>query len=460
MQQPDPQDGLNIAYETPDVERTASSAPTERQLENGRHDPYAALRFREYRLFSTGWMTSVIGSQILAAAIGWEIYDRTHDPLLVGWVAGIQFIPLVLLALPGGQLADVLDRRRIITTCAVVTAATSAVLAWLSYRPGSIPWMYAALFCNAASQTLGRPARSALLPHLVPPWAFSNAVTWNSSFFQLSAMVGPALGGFALASHHRLPYLLDAGCSLVFGLVAALLPARRVIRDSAARSMWREVGAGLQFVINRPIILATLTLDLFAVLLGGAVYLLPVIAKDVLYVGEIQFGMLRAAEAVGAVTMAMLIAHLPPMKRAGRAMLLAVAGFGVATIVFGLSRNYYLSLAMLFLIGAFDNISVVVRHTLVQVLTPDSMRGRVSAVNNIFIGSSNELGGLESGITAKWWTAPVAIVVGGVGTIVTVLAVALVFPQLRRFGSLAHARPENHDASAPRLPGPTPAASE
>jgi MFS family permease len=201
------------------------------------------------------------------------------------------------------------------------------------------------------------------------------------------------------------------------------------------------LGAGIRFVWRTKIILATITLDLFAVLLGGATFLLPAVVTDILHVGSVGFGLLRAAPAVGACLMAVLVAHRPPMKHAGRAMLWAVAGFGAATIVFGLSRNYWLSVAMLFLTGAFDNISVLVRHTLVQVLTPDEMRGRVSAVNNVFIGSSNELGGLESGVTAAIFGTVTSIVGGGIGTIVVVILTALIWPQVRRFGSLQDAKP-------------------
>ncbi|HZZ44106.1 MAG TPA: MFS transporter, partial [Tepidisphaeraceae bacterium] len=201
--------------------------------------------------------------------------------------------------------------------------------------------------------------------------------------------------------------------------------------------------AGIHFVFARPLLLATMTMDLFAVLLGGAVYLLPVFARDILHVGSFGYGLMRSAPAVGAFTMAMIVAHMPPMKKAGRNLLLSVIGFGAATIVFGLSRNFYLSLAMLALTGAFDNISVVVRHTLVQLLTPDEMRGRVSAVNQVFIGSSNELGGFESGTTAAWLGTVPSVVLGGIGTILVVLTIAWKWPQVRSFGSLHDAKPTN-----------------
>jgi MFS family permease len=464
---PDPAQPL--AYETPDDKRPASSAPTEGELEaesigpSSKHDPYAALRFPAYRLFSIGWMVAVIGSQMTAVALGWEIFDRTHSTLWLGWLAGVQVIPLIFLALPAGVIADRIDRRRLVQVTAFLNALCSLGLALLSYRANSLPWMILLVGVSAAILTIGRPARSAILPRLVPAAAFANAITWNSSIFQISAMLGPALGGLLIARSQRvfhslaLPYALDAASALFYALVMLRVPKSTGTIDRTLASPklgpLQQLSAGIRFVYETRIIFATLTLDLFAVLLGGAVYLLPVFVQDILHVDSLRFGWLRAAEAIGAVGMAMLIAHLPPMKRAGRAMLLAVAMFGVCTIVFGLSRNYWLSLFMLVGIGAFDNISVVVRHTLVQVLTPDHMRGRVSAVNNIFIGASNELGGVESTLTAAGFGAlalhlgasadsarvlgpTLSVVVGGIGTLLTVFLTASLFPQLRKYGPL------------------------
>jgi MFS family permease len=443
-----------LGYEPPEIERPASSAPTEQQLEYEsigtapKHDPYAALRYPAYLLFSFGWMIAVIGNQMTAVALAWEIFDRTRSALALGWLAGVQVIPLVLLALPAGVLADRFDRRRLIQITAALSALCSVGLAIFSYRMGSVPIMFAFVIGSATVLTLGRPARSALLPNIVPAAVFSNAVTWNSSIFQVSAMLGPAIGGLLIdSSQHlfhnlRLPYLLDAASALFYAVIIFWIPkpipvAR--VADSAPRakdSALSQLSAGIHFVYNTKIILATLTLDLFAVLLGGAVYLLPVFATDILKVDSRHFGWLRAGEAIGALTMALLLAHLPPMKKAGRTMLLAVTVFGLCTIVFGLSKSFWLSLAMVTMIGAVDNISVVVRHTLVQVMTPDHMRGRVSAVNGIFIGASNELGGLESGLTAAWLGPVKSVVFGGIGTLLTVLATAVVFPQLRKYGPL------------------------
>ncbi len=468
----------SIAYEPPEEGRPATSAPTELELEQetpsvapldyspapAAHDPYAALRHPAYRRFSIGWMAAVIGGQATATALGWEIFDRTGDLSALGWLAGVQVIPLVLLALPAGVIADRFDRRRIIQATAFVGALCSIGLALLSYRAGSVPWMFGLVIAGATVQTIGRPARWALLPNTVPKAVFSNAITWNSSFFQVSTMAGAALGGLLIwlskkwLGNLSLPYLLEAATGLFYAVILFTLPAhlgraRERATGGPAVSALGQLSAGIRFVHSTKIILATLTLDLFAVLLGGAVYLLPVFAKDILNVDSVHFGWLRAGEAIGALAMAMLIAHLPPMKHAGRTMLLAVAGFGLATLVFGLSRNYYLSLAMVVLIGAFDNVSVVVRHTLVQVLTPDAMRGRVSAVNNIFIGASNELGGLESSLTAKAFLALAltlgysdhqaailgptwSVVAGGIGTLGVVMLTAIIFPQLRKYGAL------------------------
>jgi MFS family permease len=471
MPDPDPP-AAPIGYEPPDLERAASSAPTEMQLESeaikpsSRHDPYAALRFSAYRWFSLGWMVAVIGNRMTEVALAWEVFDRTHSAMALGWLAGVQVIPLVLLALPAGVIADRFDRRRLIQITAVLNALCSIGLAVFSYRTGSVPVMFAMVIGSATFLTLGRPARSALLPNIVPSAVFSNAVTWNSSFFQTSSMLGPAVGGLLIARSQllfhnlSLPYLLDAASGIFYAIIifwipkpvsASIAPVQskdgpKVLDYSPAKAPGplQQLSAGIRFVWQTKIILATLTLDLFAVLLGGAVYLLPLFAKNILKVDSRHFGWLRAGEAIGALSMALVLAHLPPMKKAGRTMLLAVATFGLCTIVFGLSKNYWLSLAMVTLIGAVDNISVVVRHTLVQVMTPDSMRGRVSAVNGIFIGASNELGGLESGLTAAWLGPVKSVVVGGIGTLLTVLTTAVVFPQLRKYGPL---QPQSSDTT-------------
>jgi len=402
------------------------------------HDPYAALRLRAFRWYLSGWVLSVIGQQLQFLAVSWEIYQRTGQKSSLGWIGLAQAAPVILLALPAGQLADWANRKVIVATMQLISAACSACLAWVSFHHGSIGAVYTILVAGATAQALSWPARSALLPQIVPADKFANAVSWYSSIFQVAAVTGPAIGGLIIGYRIWPAYLLDSGCCLSFALTTAMIRLTSTQAKREAPSL-ASLAAGVKFVRQTKIILATITLDLFAVLLGGAVYLLPAVATDILHVGAFRFGCLRASFAIGAFTMALLNAHLPPFKHAGRAMLWAVAGFGAATIVFGLSHNYWLSLTMLFLAGACDNISVLVRHTLVQLLTPDEMRGRVSAVNNVFIGASNEIGGFESGMTAQWFGTVASIVGGGIGTIIVVICAALIWPEVREFGSLRDA---------------------
>ena len=404
---PDNNQPPQTVYEPPDEERPASSAapPEDVILQYAARppaiDPYAAFRYRDFCLYMLGWIVGVMGDQVLEVAIGWDIYQRTHNALSLGWVGLVTAIPVVALALHAGQLADLMDRRKIVFYSQFLRSICIVLLAWVSYQRGSIGVMYALLFVASIGRAIAWPARSALMPSLVPPEVFPNAINWNSSGFQIASMAGPAFGGFLILWSVPAAYVVAAICGVIFA--AVLIPIKSPPQaKSAARTPgnFRTLAAGVHFVLGTKIILATITLDLFAVLLGGATYLLPIFATDRLHVGAVGFGWLRAAPALGALAMGIAVAHMPPMKHAGRAMLWAVAGFGVATIFFGLSTSMWLSLVMLFLTGAFDNVSVLVRHTLVQVLTPDEMRGRVSAVNNIFIGASNELGGFESGFTA------------------------------------------------------------
>jgi MFS family permease len=405
-------------------------------------DPYAPWRTRNFRLYAASWFVLMFGKQIETLAVQVYIYHRTGDPLYLGLIGLAQAMPVVLLAIPGGQLADRFDRRRVMILTLAVSVVVSAALAVLARGDAPLPWIYALLTLSATSQALGSPSRSALLPTVVPTAIFTTAVTWNSTVFQIASMTGPAIGGLLMdRTNASVAFAAVAVCKLLSLLTIAFV----VVQASGRRVetvSWESLVAGIHFVRRTRLILATITLDLFAVLLGGAAYLLPVFAKDILHVGNLGLGTLRSAEAVGAVAMAVLLAHLPPMRRAGRAMLWAVAGFGAATIVFGLSQWFWLSLAMMFAIGALDNISVVVRHTLVQMLTPDAMRGRVSAVNNIFIVASNDLGGLESGLTARLFGPVISVVGGGLGTILVVPTSAKIWPEILRLGSLAEVRPE------------------
>jgi MFS family permease len=450
--------------EVPDPDRPASASATENQLEtetpggvkSAGHDPYAALRLAPYRRYAIGSTLSNLGQQMQAAAVGWEVAIRSaNPPLAISMVGLVGALPVILLALPAGHLADTLDRKKLTIVTLFLAAICSIGLATLSYMEGPLILMYIMLLLSATMLSIGGPARSALLSQIVPLEYYSNAATWGSSCFQIASMVGPALAGWIIAINtlgsglhifRTLPlaYLIDAACGVCFAALLMSVHIRPAQHRGESASL-QTLLAGIRFVRMNKIILATITMDLFAVLLGGATYMLPLYAKDVLHVGAVGFGWLRAAPAIGAFTMALVVAHLPPMKKAGRNLLFAVAGFGLATVVFGISKSFLLSLLMLFLTGAFDNISVVVRHTLVQVLTPDSMRGRVSAVNNVFIGASNELGGFESGLAADKLGLIRSVVLGGVGTIFVVLAVAGIWPQVRKFGSLADAKPIEED---------------
>jgi MFS family permease len=361
-----------------------------------------------------------------------------------------QAIPVIVLALPAGQLADRYDRRSIVRACLLLSAVASVGLAVVSLKDWGVGYMYALLSVGAVGQAIGWPARSSLLPQIVPADVFNNAVTWNSSFFQIALMAGPGAGGLILAYFSApLAYLLDAACVMVFFALLGGLRLRPVERQREPITL-QSLAAGVRFVWRSKILLATITLDLFAVLLGGSIALVPAVATKILGVGPVGFGWLKASPALGAFAAALLLAHLPPMRKAGRAMLWSVAGFGAATVVFGLSKSYWLSFVALGLTGAFDNVSVVVRHTLVQMLPPDHMRGRVSAVNNVFIGASNELGAFESGLAARLLGTARSIVFGGVGTILVVLGVALRWPEVREFGSLKDARPIDETPDEPR----------
>jgi MFS family permease len=402
---------------------------------------YSAFKSRPFRFFMAGNFLAVMGRQMLSVAVGWEVYRRTGSAFALGLIGLTGALPIITLAIPAGHLADRLPRRAILMAGTLVSACASLILAGVSFAHADVRWIFALLFLSGAARTFSWAARGAFMIHLVPAEDFNNAVTWNSSAFGVSSAAGPALTGLLLVHHpYWLVYVLDAACSLVFFLF--LFPTPSVRQAGGARNTGIQgLFDGLRFVWRTKIVLATITLDLFAVLFGGATALLPIFADRILHVGPAGLGWLRSAPSVGAICMGVSLAHRTPMKKPGIALLLAVTGFGVATVIFGLSRSFLLSLAMLFLTGAFDNISVVVRNTLVQLLTPDSMRGRVSAVNNVFIGSSNEIGAFESGLTAAWFGPIVSVVGGGVVTILVVVMVAMVWKQVARLGSFSDLKP-------------------
>jgi MFS family permease len=407
-----------------------SNSPTPR-------DPYAAFRHRDFRLLFAGRFITTFAGQLLTFAVMWEIWLRTHSTFALGLVGLVQVVPIILLSLPGGHIADQNNRKRIVIVMQALLVFLSLGLAYLSYIEGPLLWIYACLLGIGIARAFYDPAAATLLPQTVPPSLFTSAATWSSSAWQFAAIFGPMIGGVVVALLGRVTviYIFDALAALVFILLLSLIRGRELAlaRKSATLDSLVE---GWNFIKNTRVLLAAITLDMFAVLFGGAVTLLPVYATDILQVGPTGLGLMRAAPSIGAILMAFALAHLPPMKRAGRTLQWAVAGFGIATIVFGVSRSFWLSMLMLGLLGALDNISVVIRHTLMLTRVPDEMRGRASAVNSIFISTSNEMGGFESGAVAALIGTTPSVVLGGLGTILVVLAVAGVFPEMRGLTTL------------------------
>jgi MFS family permease len=401
------------------------------------HDPYAPFRLVHYRRYLMGGVLASAAAEMQVIAVGWELYERTHSATALGLVGLTMFAPLLLLTLPAGHAADRYSRKSLMVASQCLMALASLGLAILSYRRGPVGLTYAAVAMAGVASAISRPSRGAILRQLVPDHLVGVAVTWNSSGWQVASVAGPAMGGLVIALTGGATWVFVLGffvSTAVVALFASLRPTE--VGRSAEPISMASLLAGLKFVRRTELILAAITLDLFAVLLGGAVALLPVFAKDILAIGPVGLGWLRAAPSIGAAVTALTLAHRPPIRRAGPALLWAVAGFGAATIGFGLSRNPYLSFGLLAITGALDMVSVVVRSTLVQVLTPESMRGRVAAVNSIFIGSSNELGGFESGMTAHYFGPVASVVGGGIGTIAVVLTVLSTWPSVRKLGSL------------------------
>ena len=404
------------------------------------HDPYRALKVPGFRRYLTGNLLATMGFQMQGVAVGWELYERTHSALALGLVGLVQIIPMVLLFLPVGHLVDRYDRRKVVMVALTGLALAALGLAAVSRMNGPIPLVYAFLFLSGIARSLLGPAKSALMPDVVRLDSFQNAVAWNSGGWNMASMVGPALGGALLAATHSpmIVYLTHAALELSF---VALLAGVTVYgeRQPAGTATLDSLLEGARYVLRTRILLAAITLDLFAVLFGGAVALLPVYAKDILHVGPAGLGGLLAAEAIGAVATALVMAHLPPLQRAGPALVKAVVMFGLATIAFGLSKNYVLSLAALGVAGSADSVSVVIRNTLAQLGTPNHLRGRVSAVNSLFIGTSNQLGEFESGALAALVGPVASVVAGGVATVAVVGIVAMKWPEVRRMGRLEEA---------------------
>jgi MFS family permease len=431
---------------------------------------YSVLKNPDFSRYVIGRFVASLGQQMLVVAIDWELWNRTRSAMSLAFVGLSLMIPMILCTIPAGHFADVFNRKKIILITTVILAVVSAGLTLISYFAAPVYWIYICLAILGAARTFFWPASAAFVTGLVPLNQFAKAVTFNSGAFQLSAVIGPTAFGavIALTPHaeeHATAwsvYALNMVASVVcFALVAPIKHLRKA--KPAEPVSARSLVEGFRFVYQSKIILGIITLDLFAVLLGGAVAILPMFASDIYHVSAGGFSWLRNAMPIGAVLCMLIIAHRPPLQKAGRAMLLSVAIFGVATILFGVANQncfgswltlpnsfwFWFAFAMLALAGAVDNVSVIVRQTLVQILTPDEKRGRVSAVNSLFIGTSNELGGARSAFVAAMFTSPsflggkeatgaiVSTVAGGIGTILVVVAVAWVWPEMRKYGKLA-----------------------
>lgn len=409
------------------------------------HDPWLALRYRDFQLVLLSRFTASLGEQMVRVALGWEIYERTHDAFFLGLVGLVQVLPVILFSLIAGHVADRYNRKYIVLTTQAGLGVFSLGLAALSFTNGSLVLIYICLFLFGVMRAFNDPANSTLLAQSVPPEAFGNAATWGSSAWQIASVVGPALGGLLIAFFKSGAeiFFINAVACIIFATAVSFMRLRPIAQSREAPTV-KSLLAGFHFLRESRILLAAITLDLFAVLFGGAVALLPVYAKDILQVGPEGLGWLQSAQSVGAILMAALMIYLPPMRQAGKTLLLAVAGFGIATIIFGISSNFFLSLLMLATLGALDQISVVIRSTLMLTRVPDEMRGRVAAVNTVFISTSNELGGFESGLVTRIGQSffgaiggPIfAVVSGGIGTILVVVLVARKWPEMLHLGRL------------------------
>jgi MFS family permease len=423
--------------------------------------PCAILRNPNFFFYILGRFIATFGQQMLTVAVGWELYERTRSALALGIVGLTQFLPMLAMTLPAGHLADTRSRKGIIMATLGVMAAASLGLALVSWKWAAVPWthgqvywVYFCLLLSGGARTFNWSAGASFLPLLVSRDQFPLAVNWNSSTFQFAAVTGPAAGGamIALFKSAVSVYLFNAFAALACLTLVSLIRAPQKPAPKEPLSLNTLLG-GFKFVFNHRTILGMITLDLFAVLFGGADMLLPIYAKDILHAGPQGLGLLRAALPAGSVLSALIVAHRPPLAKAGRALVFAVAIFGLATIGFGFSRFFWLSMIMLCACGMADNISIIVRHTSVQLLTPDEMRGRVSSVNNLFIDASNNLGGFESGLVSFYAGPVFSVVSGGVATILVVLAVCWFFPEIPRYGKLVQPAPSP-------LPGPSGAVEE
>ena len=403
-----------------------------------KHDPFEVLRYKEFNYFLANRFFLTLGIQMQSVIVGWQVYALTKDVFALGMIGLTEALPFIAVSLFSGHLADTFNRKYIILFFSFLFILVTSFLLYFSFDStgvlkqfGTIP-----IFISIAFVGIIRGFISAAYPsfmsQIIPRSVYANAATWNSTVWHIASVVGPSLAGILIAINYSTAYMVDISFLIMSFVAFLFIKSKPLPVKQKTESLFESLSAGIKFVFKNQLILGALTLDLFAVLFGGAVALLPAFADEVLHAGAVELGFLRAAPAIGAVIMALIIAYKPPTKNAGRNLFLSVGAFGLATICFGLSTNFYVALFFLFLTGAFDNVSVVIRHTILQLSTPDNMRGRVSAVNGIFIGSSNEIGAFESGITARAFGVKPSIVLGGVLTILVVVLTARLTPKLRK----------------------------
>jgi MFS family permease len=402
-----------------------------------------ALAHRDFRRFLVAAFLAILATQIQSVAVGWQIYSIARTPLALGYAGLFQFLPMMACTIPAGHLADRFNRRTILVVSNLCSGIASGGFLILALSGTTAIWpFYVVLAMFGAARAFAGPASQSFVPLLVPQDQFPQAVAWASSTSQVAVIAGPAIGGAIYILGPAVDYFV---CMILFVTIAIVMMG---IRSRSARyeaqpdtTVFERITAGVAYVWRKPLILGALSLDLFAVLLGGATALLPVYARDILHVGPLGLGVLRSAPALGAAMLGIALGQRALSRRAGRAMFACVAIFGIATIVFGVSENFLLSIAALFVLGASDMVSVYVRTTLTQLATPDAMRGRVSAVNRLFVGASNELGEFESGVTATWFGTVPAVVIGGIGTLVIVALWYRLFPSLREVDRLSEVTP-------------------
>lgn len=411
---------------------------------------FEAFASRDYRIYQMARCVAVLGAEAQSVAVAWHIYSISHRALDLGYTGLAIFLPSLFFLVPSGHIADRFDRRRVLLCTYALQFVCALLLLWLAHRAQSGVWpIYGVLFLTGTARAFGGPAGTSLIPHLVPEEHFVNAVTWGGAVFQFANVTGPALGGIlftlplgVLMGHLAggegagIVYLFNL-CALFWALVLLTMLRVRPGRMEKRATSLRVVLAGFEYVSRTRLLLGSISLDLFVMMLGGAVALMPIFAHEILHAGPRGLGMLRAAPAAGSVLMSVLMARFPMKRHAGHRLFLAVSIFGAATVVFGLSHWMWLSLLALFFSGAADAISVIVRGSLVQLATPAEMRGRVSSVNSLFIGASNELGSFESGLTAQWWGAVPATILGGVGALVVAALWSFFFPAMRNIDELS-----------------------